>query len=254
MDNTIDTTAEVAEEVTEEVAEETTEEIEETAEEATDEAVEETTAEVEEDVPKTVPLTALHQEREKTKTLKQQIKDYEKVLNRLKESTGVKDTRELEERMDNITLQEYVQNQGMDEQTARTFLMQQKKISELEKAQGAKDYAGEIQKLSTSPFYADIEEVADDVTEYAAQKNITAKEAYNILYAEQRALTLQKEAEQKALKQSATKQSKKISALSSSGNAQSKTQNTIKLTPTEAWAAKMAGMTPAEYDKYRKKE
>ena len=174
-------------------------------------------------------------------------------MDRLVESTGVRDTRELEERMDNITLQEYIQNQGMDEKTAKLFLMQQKKISELEKAQGSKNYEAEIQTLRTSPFYADIDEVTDDIIEYASQKGITAKEAYNVLYAEERATKLQKEAEQKALKQSNIKQGKKIPALSSTGNVGT-VNNKVKLTPTEAWAARTAGMTPAEYVKYRKKE
>ena len=237
-------------EVTEEETE--AEETEEPTEDDTEaETVEEVTDTAEPE--KTVPLAALHQEREKNKALKKEHSELKKVLDRLIKNTGVRDTRELEERMDNITLQEYIQNQGMDEPTAKAFLMQQKKIEELEKAQGTKNYDNEIQTLRTNPLYSDIDEVSEDVVEYANQKGITAKEAYNILYAEQRAIKLQKEAEQKALKQAATKQSKKIPALSSTGNA-STAKATVKLTPTEAWAAQMAGMTPAEYAKYRKKE
>lgn len=251
MDNLENNAAEEVEIVDEDTSEEVTEEA---AEEAAEEVVEDTAEETDtEDAPKTVPLTALHQEREKLKTLKKEYSELKKVTDRLFKNTGVRDVRELEDRMDNITLQEFIQNKGMDEGTAKTFLMQQKRIAELEKAQGAKDYEAEIKTLRATPYYSDIDDVSDEVIEYADKRGITAKEAYNVLYGEQRANTLQKEAEQKALKQAAVKQSKKIPALSSTGNV-ANTKGTIKLTSAEAEVAKAAGMTYAEYAKYRKKE
>lgn len=242
----------IDDEVTDEVSddEEAAEEEVSEEEEVQDEGGE--TGEPDEETQKTVPLAALHQEREKLRTLKKEHAQLKSVVDRLVENTGVRDTRELEERMDNITLQEYIENQGMDERTARVFLMQQKKIAELEKAQGVKTHEAEIQKLKESPFYADIDEVADDVVDYANKKGVTAKEAYNALFAEQRAITLQKEAEQRALKKAAEKQGKKIPALSSSGNAVAP-KSKVRLTRAELEFAKAAGLTPSEYAEYKKK-
>ena len=198
---------------------------------------------------KTVPLTALQKEREKIRALKRDIAEKNKTLGRIMQGAGVNDPRDLESRMDDVTLRNYIETQGMNEDTARVFLMQQKKITDLENAQGDITYKEEIIKLKDNPYYADIIDVEDDVIDYAKSKNLTAKEAYSALYGEQRALELQKTTKAADLEE--VKQSKQIAALSSSGNAAA-AKNTVKLTSEEAAWAKAAGMTAAEYAKYKK--
>ena len=148
------------------------------------------------------------------------------------QGSGARDPRELESRMDDITLQNYIEQQGMDENTARVFLMQQKELNELKRAKSDTALKDEISKLGDNPFYSDIAEVEDDVIEYAKSKNLTVKEAYNALYGEQRALELAKAKESELL--NSKKQDKKIAALSSAGNAPAQ-KNTVKLRRRRAW-------------------
>jgi hypothetical protein len=197
---------------------------------------------------KTVPLTALQKEREKLRNLKKENADLKRVVDRIMEGAGTRDPRELETKMDDLTLQQYIEQQGMDENTARVFLMQQKKLAELERSKKDVEYKDEISKLKDNPFYADIDEVSEDVIEYAKAKGLTVREAYNALFADQRAQEMARQKENEIMQ--TKKQNKKISALSSAGNAPAQ-KNTVKLSAQEAEYAKAAGMTPAEYAKYK---
>lgn len=199
---------------------------------------------------KTVPLAALQKERERLRSLKKEYNEIKGTLERVLENSGIQSPRELMERMDEITMQEFIEKHGMTEHAARLFLMQQKEIEELKKAQRNKDYSAEIQSLKQRPFYADIESVADEVTEYAQKKGITAKEAYNALFAEKRAEELAREAEISGAQSEMERQSRKIPALSSSGSAKSQPAG-LNLTKKEIAAARAAGMDPQEYAKYK---
>lgn len=221
------------------------EEQEEQNEEQEDSAEEQLNDEPEE---KTVPLTALQKEREKIRSLKKELAEHKKIISRVMEGSGARDPRELETRMDDITLQNYIEQQGMDENTARVFLMQQKKLAELERSKKDVEIKDEISKLKDNPFYADIDEVSDEVMEYAKDRNVSAKEAYNVLFAEQRYEQLARQNENRRMQEK--KQEKKISALSSAGNAPAQ-KNTVKLTADEMAWAKAAGMTAAEYAKFK---
>ena len=219
---------------------------EEPTEEAQEEALEEEPQEQQEE--KTVPLTALQREREKLRNLKKENTDLKKVVNRVMDGAGTRDPRELENKMDDLTLQNYIEQQGMDENTARVFLMQQKKIAEYERSKGDTALKEEIAGLRDKPFYADITEVEEDVIEYAKAKGLTAKEAYNALFADQRAEELVREKENLLMQEK--KHDKKISALSSAGNAPAN-KNAVKLTSEEAAWAKASGMTPADYARFK---
>lgn len=227
---------EEAEEVSEEVSEEASEEVDD---------IEEKTIEPEE---KTVPLTALQKEREKLRNLKKENADLKRVVDRVMDGAGTRDPRELENKMDDLTLQQYIEQQGMDENTARVFLMQQKKLAELERSKKDVEYKDEISKLKDNPFYADIDEVSEDVIEYAKAKGLTVREAYNALFADQRAQEMARQKENEIMQMK--KQDKKISALSSAGNAPAQ-KNTVKLSAQEAEYAKAAGMTPADYARFK---
>ena len=75
-------------------------------------------------------MTALQKEREKLRNLKKEKErrpKKKKVVDRVMDGAGTRDPRELENKMDDLTLQQYIEQQGMDENTARVFLMQQKK-------------------------------------------------------------------------------------------------------------------------------
>ncbi len=172
--------------------------------------MEEKNLNMEEKEEKTVPLTALQRERERLRAIKKE----------------------------NMELREKVE--GMDGE----------KQQELENAAAERDFLKEIKSLRQNPFYADIENVADEVMEAARERGLTPKEAYAVLFAEQRAEHLQKAAAQAAAVQAAAALEKRIPALSSSGNAAGRLPK-ISLSPAEEEFAMAAGIDPAEYQKYK---
>lgn len=229
-----------------EVVEEQPIELEEELDEG-EEIPEEELEEVAEEV-KTVPLIALQKEREKLRSLKKQLSDQSKILNRVMEGAGARDPKELESRMDELTLKDYIENQGYDENTARLFLMQQKENAKLKSSLSEVSYKEELAELKDNPFYSDIEEVKEDVFDYAKAKGLTVRESYNALFGEQRALELQ--SEKKSAQIQEKKNNKRIAALSSSGNS-TENKNSIKLSADERAYAEAAGMTPEDYAKYK---
>lgn len=114
-------------------------------------------------------------------------------------------------------------------------------------------YRGEIDRLRSelakkeekgekNPFYEGMEKVADEVSAFAKEHSLTQKQAFAALYGEERF----KEMESRIKMQKA-----KIPALSQSGNAGEEKEEGV-LSSGEAWAAKKAGMSLADYLKYKK--
>ncbi|MBO4898449.1 MAG: hypothetical protein J5590_09155 [Clostridia bacterium] len=101
----------------------------------------------------------------------------------------------------------------------------------------------EALSLRDDPYYGDIEDKLSEVLDYARRHGVSAKEAYRALFAEEKARDLMaKEQKNKA----------KISALSQGGNSAEPEEGGV-LSPDEIWAAKKAGMTIADYLKYKKR-
>ena len=116
----------------------------------------------------------------------------------------------------------------------------EKKLSENE---GKYSRREEAISLKGEPYYSDIESVIDEVCEFADKYGISVKQAYGALYGEE-----------KARKQENAKQknSSGISALSQGGNRVQEAEDGI-LSPDEVWAAKKAGMSLADYLKFKKR-
>lgn len=236
----------------EEAPEEATEEIpEEAAEEAAEEVAEEAPDEMTEGKDeRTVPLAALQQERAERKRLRDELSKARAITDRLLEATGVSSLDELTNRMDETEKLRYMRDKGLDEDTAQMFLNMNRENSALRKLNDARRYDDEVATLAGNPFYNDINDVRDEVEEYARAKGITAKEAYNALYAEERAKRLQEEARSKAIQEREAKNSRKIKGLSSAGNSPA-AEGSLGLSAAELAAAKMAGISPADYKKYK---
>ena len=115
-----------------------------------------------------------------------------------------------------------------------------RKLSEYERDDSEKQ---EALSLRDDPYYGDIEEKLSEVLDYARRHGVSAKEAYRALFAEEKAKELMsKEQKNKA----------KISALSQGGNSTEAEDGGV-LSPAEIWAAKKAGMSIADYLKYKKR-
>lgn len=131
---------------------------------------------------------------------------------------------------------------------ARELIMKYRgRIGELEgklQSENTKSRAREdALSLKEQPYFGDIDNVVDEVLEYSLAHNITPKEAYCALYAEEKAKKLMNKSE---------KESKNIAALSSEGNKSPEPEEGV-LSGDELWAAKKAGMSLADYLKYKTK-
>ncbi len=219
--------------------------------------------EVPEDVPagevsqteeKTVPLAALQQERKKVRDLKEANRKMESVISRLYQSTGAGSPEELLGRMDNIELAQYMNAHGVDEGTAKLIMDTMRENRDLKRQSDRRNFDTEISELSGNPMYDDILDVRDEVEEYALQKGLTPREAYNALYGEARAAKMSEAAKKAAIEQQKIKDSKKIRGLSQRGNGTSVDGNTYNLSASELAVCRATGMTPKEYAAYKKKE
>ena len=219
--------------------------------------------EVPEDVPasevsqteeKTVPLAALHEARNKLREVSSRNRKLENIVSRLYESTGASTPEELLGRMDNIELAKVMKSRNIDEDTARFIMGMQNENRELKKQSDRRNFDTEISELSGNPMYDDILDVRDEVEEYALQKGLTPREAYNALYGEARAAKMSEAAKKAAIEQQKIKDSKKIRGLSQRGNGTSVDGNTYNLSASELAVCRATGMTPKEYAAYKKKE
>ena len=114
------------------------------------------------------------------------------------------------------------------------------RLGQYEKQDAERD---EALSLRDDPYYDDIESKLSEVLDYARRNGVTVKEAYRALFAEEKAKSLMsKEQKNKA----------KISALSQGGNSTDAEDGGV-LSPDEIWAAKKAGMSIADYLKYKKR-
>ncbi len=202
---------------------------------------------------KKVPLAALQESRAKLKAAREKSRETDELLERLYQKTNTTNPRELLAVMDSFDLAQYMNEHGVDEETAKKFMAIQKENSALKMQGSRNNFDKEAAELSGNPLYDDIEEVYDEVTEYADKKGLTLKEAYNVLFGEARAEKIRKAAEEEALNKSRVRDSKKIKALSQRGNA-SADEDDFGLSADEIKTAKRAGMTPKEYAKYKMKD
>lgn len=183
----------------------------------------------------------------------EQIKrDYEQsrtIIDKILKSSGAASIDELREKMEEAEYRAALKS-GMTPEAAKLFAKQQEEMRNLRDMKLSADYAEQIASLRQLPFYSDIDAVKEQVTGFARAKRISVREAYGALFADVRAQSIREEAMRAGEEAARQKQSKKIAALSSGGNAPA--SGGAVLTPAEAWAAKTAGIEPAEYLKFKK--
>ena len=118
----------------------------------------------------------------------------------------------------------------------------QKKLSDYENFEKKR---GETAALKSEPFYDGLndEETLKAVIEFSNKHGVSPKEAYCALFGEKRAREAAEKSERK---------NSKIHALSQGGNAADDFVD-IPLNSDELWAAKKAGISPADYLKFKKR-
>ncbi len=181
--------------------------------------------------------------------IKRQYAQSRELIDKILKGSGAASVDELYEKMEEAQYRAALKT-GMTPEAARLFTGQQEEMRALRDMRLSAGYAEEIAGLRQLPFYSDIDAVKEQVIGFAKSKRMSAKEAYNALFADVRAQSIREEAMREGEEAARQKQSKKIAALGSSGNAA--VSGGATLSPAEAWAAKIAGIEPAEYLKFKK--
>lgn len=169
------------------------------------------------------------------------------LLRRLMDDMGAGSLAALADMIDRAEMQKLVRTYGFDENSAKMFLAQQEKVRALREAEAKAAREAVYAEMKGDPLYDDVDIRKTALEAFIFRTGVSPKEAYNALFGEARLRRLQQEIE--AAKSETERQAKRIPALRG-GDAPDK-GNYAKLSEAEKWAAERAGMTPAEYAKYK---
>lgn len=169
------------------------------------------------------------------------------LLRRLMDDMGAASLAALSDMIDKAEMQKLVRTYGFDETSAKMFLAQQEKVRALRQAEAKAAREAAYAEMKGDPFYDDVDGRKSAIEAFIFRTGTTPREAYNALFAEERYRRLREETE--ALRSAAEKKSKHIPALAG-GDAGDRSGH-FQLSDAEKWAAARAGMTPAEYAKYK---
>ncbi len=170
-----------------------------------------------------------------------------RLLRRLMDDMGAGSLAALSDMIDRAEMQKLVRTYGFDEQSAKLFLAQQEKVRALKAAEAKAAREAIYAEMKNDPLYDDVDARKSALEAFIFRTGVTPREAYNAIFGEARLRRLQQEVETE--KSLADKKSKHIPALA--GGDAPDTKGQFKLSEAEKWAAKRAGMTPAEYARYK---
>ena len=186
---------------------------------------------------------ALKSERAERKKLQDKVKEMERLLEESKQPP--KD--EFED-----VFNDYV-NKGYDEELAKQLTDIKRGQDETRKLLYKQQRDLEIKELKLDPFYSDVDEKRNEVESLANNAGISVKQAYNALFGESKYTSnkadLRIQIEQEILNNLQKKQGLKVDMTS---NGEVKQQIRTKLSSDELEIAKLAGMTPQEYEAMKK--
>lgn len=200
---------------------------------------------------RTVPLAALRQEREENKKLRDRLKNSEDIMSRLYSVTGARSPEELSGRMDDLEINAFKESRGIDDDTARLLLAQQRELRGFRQSESRRGFDDDIRNLAKEEGYDDAEDLRDNIEEYMRKTGSSAKEAYNALFAEDRTARLIEAALKNAAAEKKKKSSREIKGLTQQGNGASTVGGSLNLSKQELAAARKAGISPEEYAKYK---
>lgn len=173
------------------------------------------------------------------------------LADKLLQATGAQSLEQLEQQLDGLKVRQY-EDQGYDSQTAQMLVDMQRKQETLNQQLRKQQFDNEVQALKSDPFYADIEDWRDELEPIAAHTGQTLQGAYMALRGRDRMKEYEREIEQRAMAERSKKRSAKVDT-SAGGGGGVKKSNRVQLTADELAVAKLAGMSPEEYFKHKKK-
>ena len=190
---------------------------------------------------------AMAQRRKWQERVKQLEREAE-IARKVMQAAGVTDPEEFQRQLDAIEANKYVE-QGLDHQTAQMLVAQQRQLEQMQRELQRQRFDVEAEVLKKDPFFADIEDYREDL-EPLVQKGLTLQQAYMALRGPARMEEMKREIEQRMIADRTKKQSAKVDTSVTGGAAKKGTR--VQLTPDELAIAKLAGMTPEEYFKFKK--
>lgn len=173
------------------------------------------------------------------------------LADKLLQATGAQSLEQLEQQLDSLKVQQY-EDQGYDSQTAQMLVNMQRQQETLNQQLRKQQFDNEVQALKTDPFYADIEDWREELEPIAARTGQTLQAAYMALRGRDRMKEYEREIEQRAMAERSKKRSAKVDT-SAGGGGGVKKSNRVQLSADELAVAKLAGMSPEEYYKHKKK-
>lgn len=173
------------------------------------------------------------------------------LADKLLQATGAQSLEQLEQQLDGLKVRQY-EDQGYDSQTALMLVDMQRKQETLNQQLRKQQFDNEVQSLKSDPFYGDIEDWREELEPIAARTGQTLQAAYMALRGRERMEEYKREIEQRAIADRSKKRSSKIDT-SAGGGGGVKKSNRVQLSADELAVAKMAGMSPEDYYKHKKK-
>lgn len=171
------------------------------------------------------------------------------LAEKMMQHAGVSDLETFQKQLDALEAQKHI-DQGVDPAYAQMLVTQQRQLAEMQRTLNRQKYDVQVTQLKSNPFFADIDDVREEVEEFADRSGLTLEQAYMAVRGPQRMKDFETQVTQRVLNNQQKKQSKK---LDTSNSGQPKTQPKVKLSADELAVAKAADMTAEEYYKYKKK-
>ena len=171
------------------------------------------------------------------------------MAEKLMKAAGVEDPELFQQQLDAYEAKKF-QDQGIDPQAARLLVAQQRKIDEMERKVNRQQFDVEVATLKKDGFFADIDDWRDELEPIALRTGQTLEQAYLALRGRDRMKEYEREIEQRNIANRTKKQSAKVNTSASGGSVK---KSKVELTADEMAIAKLAGIKPEEYHKYKKK-
>jgi len=194
---------------------------------------------------------AVIMERRKWQERVKELEKQAKLAQKLMKLAGINDPDSIQQQLDAYEAQLLQKQKGLDPQTAQFLVQQQRQLEEMRQDIQRQKFDVEAVELKKDPFFADIDDWRDELEPIALKSGLTLKQAYMAVRGPERMKEYQRELELRMQANQAKKQSARVNATANGGNAKKGVK--VQLTPEELAIAKLAGIKPEEYYKFKKK-
>lgn len=173
------------------------------------------------------------------------------LVQKLLRMSGLNSLEELQAQLDSAEAAKIAKDTGLTPQQAQLQLNQQRQIDEMNHKLRKQEFNNEVVSLKKDAFFADIDDYREEFEEIASRTNQTLEEVYMSKRGRVRMKEYETEIEQRL---KVSQQNKNKVKIDTQGNGEVAQKSRIDLTADERQAAKLGGLTEAEYYKFKKKK